>query len=123
MGILPNPAGRFTRNTPVYLYYEVYNLEQDEDKKTNFEQKITLKKVNENSFLENVFSSLAGLFSSTGEDEVTISTAYQSFQKNTQVYLQLDMSGYQPGDYILTVTVSDELAGREASSETLLKWR
>ncbi len=123
IGILPNPAGTFTRSTPVYLYYETYNLKQDAEKKTDFEQKVTLKKVNENSFLENVFSSLVNLFSPGSEDEVTLTTEYQSFEKNTQVYLQLDMSSYQPGDYIITVTIEDKLAGREASSETLLKWR
>ena len=123
IGILPNPTGTFTRSTPVYLYYEAYNLQQDKDRKTDFEQKITLKKVDDNSFIENVFSSLVHLFSTDNEDEVTLTTNYQSFEKNTQVYLQLDMSGYQPGDYIVTVTIEDKLAGTKASSETLLKWR
>ncbi len=122
IGILPNPTRTFTRSTPVYIYYEAYNLQQDKDRKTDFEQKITLKKVDDNSFIENVFSSLVHLFS-TKNEEVTLTTDYQSFEKNTQVYLQLDLSGYQPGDYIVTVTIDDRLAGTKASSETLLKWR
>ncbi len=123
LDILPNPTQTFTRSTAIFLYYEVYNLEQDTDKKTNFEQKITLKKVNENSFIENLFTSLAHLFSTKNEDEVTLTTNYQSLEKNTQVYLQLDMKGRQPGDYIISVTVADKLAGSEKSSQTLLKWR
>lgn len=123
LGILPNPSGTFTGTTPVFIYYEVYNLGQDADTKTNFEQRITIKSVNENSFIQNVFSSLVHLFGTENKDEVTLTTAYQSFKKNTPVYLQLDMSSYPPGDYIITVTVDDKLAGREASSETLLKWR
>lgn len=123
IGILPNPTGTFTRSTPIYLYYEAYNLRQDKDKKTNFEQRITLKRVNDNSFIENVFSSLAGLFGSGSNDEVTLTTDYQSFNKNTPVYLQLDMNGYQPGDYIITVTIEDKVADKETSSNTLLKWR
>ena len=123
LDILPNPTQTFTRSTAIFLYYEVYNLEQDTDKKTNFEQKITIKKVNENSFIENLFTSLAHLFSTKNEDEVTLTTNYQSLEKNTQVYLQLDMKGRQPGDYIISVTVADKLAGSEKSSQTLLKWR
>ncbi len=123
LGILPNPSGTFTHTTPVFLYYEVYNLKQDANHKADFEQRITLKKVTENSFIENIFSSIAHLFSASNEDEVTLTTGYQSFQKNTPVYLQLDMSGRRSGDYIITVTIEDKLAGREASSETLLKWR
>ncbi len=123
LDILPNPMQTFTRSTAIFLYYEVYNLEQDADGKTNFEQKITLKKVNENSFIENLFTSLTHLFSTKNEDEVTLTTNYQSLEKNTQVYLQLDMKGRQPGDYIVTVSVDDKLSGRGKSSQTLLKWR
>jgi GWxTD domain-containing protein len=123
LAILPNPTRTFTVKTDIYLYYEVYNLKQDENHKTSFEQTITLKKVDENSFIENVFSSLVNLFGSKHEDEVILTTNYQSLEKNTQVYLQLDMSSYQPGDYIINVTVNDKLGGRETSAESLIKWR
>ncbi len=123
IGILPNPTRRFNRTTPIFLYYEVYNLAQDEDHKTSFEQKITLKKLNENSFIEDLFSSIANLISSKHQDEITLTTDYQSFEKNSQVYLQLDMSKYQPGDYAVAVTIIDKLSGSEKSSETLLIWR
>ncbi len=123
IAILPNPAGTFTNSTPVYLYYEAYNLKQDGEKKTDFEQKITLKKVDRKSFIENIFSSLGNLFGSGSEDEVALTTDYQSFDRNTQVYLQLDMSRYQPGDYMITITVNDKLADKKVSAETLLKWR
>jgi GWxTD domain-containing protein len=121
--LLPNPTGRFNNSTNIFLYYEVYNLRLDKDKKADFEQKISIKKVNAKSFIENVFSSLAGIFSKKNKDEITLTTNYQSFEKNAQVYLQLDMNNYKPGDYIITVTVNDELTGKETSSETLLKWR
>ncbi len=123
LGILPNPTQTFNHNTDIFLYYEVYNLKQDDEQKANFEQKITIKKVKGNSFIVNLFSSLVSLFSAKHNDEITLSSNYQSFEKNAQVYLQLDMNNYKPGDYIITVTVSDELAGKETSSETLLKWR
>ncbi len=123
LGILPNPSRTFTGSTPVFIYYEVYNLEQDADGKTNFEQRLTLKRVNDNSFIENVFSSLVNLFSTRNKDEITLTTDYQSFKKNTPVYLQLDMNNYQPGDYIITVTIDDKLTNKETSSATMLKWR
>ena len=123
MGILPNPTSTFTHNSDIFIYYEVYNLEQDKDQETNFEQKITLKKLNENSFMEDLVSSISSIFGSKNEDEITLTTNYQSFEKNTQVYLQLDMNKYKPGDYIITVTIYDKLARSETSSETLLKWR
>ena len=86
-------------------------------------QKITIKKLVESSFIKDLFSAVTSLFSSPKEDKVTLTTDYQSFDKNTQVYLQLVMRGYKSGDYIITVSVNDKLAGKETSSETLLKWR
>ena len=123
MGILPNPTSTFTHNSDIFIYYEVYNLEQDKDQETNFEQKITLKKLNENSFMEDLVSSISSIFGSKNEDEITLTTNYQSFEKNTQIYLQLDMNKNKPGDYIITVTINDKLTGSETSSETLIKWR
>jgi hypothetical protein len=123
LGIVPNPTQTFNHNTDIYLYYEVYNLRQNDNQKTNFDQRITLKRVKESSFIEDIFSSLAGLFSSKHNDEITLTTNYQTFEKNSQVYLQLDMNNYQPGDYIVTVTIDDKFAGSESSSQTLLKWR
>lgn len=123
IGILPNPARRFDRGASIFLYYEVYNLGQDEERRTSFEQKISIKKTNENSFIDDVISSVVNLFSSKQDDEVTLTTDYQSLEKNTQVYLQLDMDSYSPGDYIITVNINDKLTGSKTSSETLLKWR
>lgn len=123
LGILPNPTQTFTAGIDMYLYYELYNLNQDTEGKTDFEQRITLKKVNDNSVIDVIFSSIAGLFGSRNDDEFTLITDYQSFEKNTQVYLQLDMSKYGPGDYILTVTVEDNLGGKETSEKTMFSWR
>ena len=123
IGILPNPTQTFTHNSDIYIYYEVYNLRQDKDQETSFEQKIILKKLKENSFIEELISSISGIFSPKRQDEITLTTNYKSFEKNAQVYLQLDMDKYQPGDYSITVTINDILAGRETSSEILLKWR
>jgi hypothetical protein len=122
--ISPNPTQIFTTENNIYIYYEAYNLKLDDKNRANFEQRITMKNAEESSVVEDIFASIGNLFSGSGtDDQITLSTNYQSFEKNAQVYLQIDMNTYIPGDYIINVTIEDKLTGEEASSETILRWR
>ena len=122
--ILPNPTQTFTTANNIIIYYEAYNLKLDDKNLANFEQQITIRNAKESSVVENIFASIGNLFSGGSvDDQITLKTNYQSFEKNAQIYLQLDMNTYLPGDYILNVTVEDKLTGEQASSETILSWR
>ena len=122
--ILPNPTQIFTTTNNIFIYYEAYNLKLDDNRKANFEQRITIKSAEQSSVVEDIFASIGNLFGAgVTNDQITLATNYQSYDKNAQVYLQIDMNAYFPGDYIVTVTVEDKLTGEEASSETILKWR
>ena len=122
--ILPNPTHTFTCDNNIFIYYEVYNLAQNSSIQANFEQRITISKKEESSGFENFISSLLSLFGTDrGSDRLTMTTNYQSFKKNTQVYLQLDMKALEAGEYIVEIKVKDKSTGEEASSETFLVWR
>jgi GWxTD domain-containing protein len=123
LGILPNPTQTFTSGVNIFLYYELYNLKQNEDQQAAFSQRIILERVKDSSFLQDLWSVFKGIFGSKYNDEITMTTDYQSSGKNSQVYLQLDMNNYPQGDYIITVTVQDKLAGTEKSAQTLIRWR
>jgi len=44
-------------------------------------------------------------------------------ERNNQMYFQIDMAGYAPTDYILTVNIKDNLSGEEVSKSVSLKWK
>ncbi|MEJ2194124.1 MAG: GWxTD domain-containing protein [Ignavibacteriaceae bacterium] len=122
--ILPNPTQIFTNANNIFIYYEAYNLKLDGNNKADFEQRITIKNAKESSVVDDIFASISNIFGSGNtDDKITLTTNYQSFEKNAQVYLQIDMNAYIPGDYIVSVTVEDKVTGEEASSETILRWR
>jgi GWxTD domain-containing protein len=122
--ILPNPTQVFTKVNNIFIYYEAYNLKLDSKNGANFEQRITIRNAEESSVVEDIFASIGNLFSGdSAEDQITLITNYQAFENNAQVYLQIDMNSYLPGDYIVNVTVEDKRTGEEASSETILRWR
>ncbi|MGE5379231.1 MAG: GWxTD domain-containing protein [Candidatus Aminicenantes bacterium] len=124
IGILPNPTNTFTKSQNLFLYYEVYNLRLTSDHKTDFEQKITIKNAEEESGLKKIFNAITGILGFKGsKEEVSLTSRYQTAEKDPQMYIQLDMSEYEPGDYIVRTVIKDKLSQKEASSETLLHWR
>jgi hypothetical protein len=108
----PRLNNRFANGEPFYLFYEVYNLKLDEKKGTNFEQVITIKpKGEEGLSLKKIVKGITTLF--TGEEgKVSLSTDFRTKEENTQVNMQLDISGYKPGKYDFIVTINDKISGK-----------
>jgi len=124
LSILPNPLQTFYNTNDIYIYYEIYNLTLDDNNSANFEQRITISKPSEETGIGNVLNSVLGFFGLGDEDDkVTLATNYQSFDRNTQVFLQLDMGNYEKGNYIIRIIIEDKLSDNIVSEETLLRWR
>ncbi len=124
LNVLPNPLNAFSSISQIFIYYEVYNLSSDESGVSKFEQRITLSKAEEESGIENIFNSILGVIGlNQNENKITLSTEYQTYENNTPVYLQLDMSKYEKGEYNLNIEIEDLISGREASSQTILRWK
>ena len=124
LNLLPNPLNTFTVITKIFIYYEVYNLSSDEKGISNFEQQITISKINETSGLGNFFNSLIGIIGlGDSENTLTLTTEYQSYERDTPVYLQLDMSKYEKGDYKINIEIKDLLDESVVSSQTILRWK
>jgi len=124
LNILPNPMNTFTTINQIFIYYEVYNLSYDESDISNFEQRITISKLDEKSGLGNFFNSLMGVIGlGDSENRLTLTTDYQSYERDTPVYLQLDMSKYEKGDYKINIEIKDLLNDSVVSSQTILKWK
>ena len=124
LNLLPNPLNTFTAINKIFIYYEVYNLSLDESGLSNFEQRITVSKIDENSGLGNFFNSLFGIIGlGDTESTLTLTTEYQSYEKDTPVYLQLDMSKYEKGDYKIKIEIKDLLDDSAVHSETILRWK
>jgi|GEM_PF-855077 len=125
--ILPNPLNIFESSTKPYIYYELYNLKTNSNGNTNFTQEIVLQ----NATLKEKGISLGKIigsmikFVSKGSSEynVSISSNYQTSEKDPQMYLQIDMSGYAPGNYILTVNIKDNLSGEAVSKSVKFSWK
>lgn len=124
ISILPNPAGIFSKNQDIYLYYEVYNLSLAGKGITDFNQDIILQKKEEKGLLGKIFSPVlktVGL--DNQQKQVSLTSKFQTKDRNSQIYFQLDMGNYEPGNYVLTVKVKDNISGKETEQSTELTWK
>jgi len=118
--ILPNPSNYFTQQMQMFIYYEINNLFLNTNNTTDFEQKITIQKKEEGG----VLSSLLNLVGIDKEgNKVSLTSRYQTQEKDPQMYLQLDMSKYEPGEYLITVSIKDIVTGKGTSNQTEINWQ
>ncbi len=97
----PNPLLRFSRTEPVHLYYEVYHLSNDAAGRSSYDVTYALtRKPNR------------GLFGRRNDEVVLSVTSTQTGSGASSVETpEIDVSNVDPGDYVLTVTVTDAATG------------
>ncbi len=123
--ILPNPTGVFSPLQDLIIYYELYNLSPNTFNLYRFEQEISVQKIDSSEGIEKTFTTLLNLFGlgKTNNKKIALTSSYQTDKANPQMYLQLDMSKYEPGSYLLTVKIKDKISGKEVHSSTTLIWK
>jgi len=126
INITANPTGIFTTDTDLFIYYEIYNLEFGENHLTDFEQNISLslyENPDESLSVGKIVGSVLQFIGIGEEDKITISSNYQTQERDSEIFLQIDMSGYEPGDYLLTLEVKDNISGCSAITNKVIYWQ
>jgi len=118
--LLPNPSNFFTQQMQMFIYYEINNLTLNTNSLTNFEQRITIQKKEEGGVINSLLS-VVGL-DKEGK-KVSLTSKYQTQEKDPQMYLQLDMTKYELGEYVITVTIKDNVTGKETNNQTEVNWK
>ena len=118
ISVVANPTNRFNSKDQIYLYYEIYNLGK-RSSYTDFEQKLTIQKKGDDGIIGSVLS-VVGLDGKG--NKIMLTSNYQTEERDPQMYLQLDMSKYDAGNYLVTVTIKDKNSGKTISASTELQW-
>jgi tetratricopeptide (TPR) repeat protein len=123
-GLLPNPTNIFSIAQPIFIYYELYNLELENNNLSSFEQKLILKKKTQSSGFSSAVNSMLNVVGlGKQKEEVTITTKYQTHEKDSQIDFMLDMHNYLPGDYVLTIIITDNISHEEVYKDIFLTLR
>lgn len=118
--LLPNPSNYFTQQMQMFIYYEINNLFLNTNNLTDFEQKITIQKKEESGVIKSLLS-VVGL-DKEGK-KIALTSKYQTQESDPQMFVQLDMTKYEPGEYVISVTIKDIVTGKEVSNQAEINWQ
>ena len=109
LNITPNPGRLYIRESPVYVYYEIYNLAMDQEGKTEYEILYEIR--------PQEGSARPGWTARRQRDMQTVMMAFsgEGISTSDREYTSLDTSGLPAGEYVLTVTFTDQNAGSTVS--------
>ena len=114
--VIGNPSRVFKLIDPVVVYFEIYNLQKNDDDETEFilETKMTqIKK--KKGFLKKLFGG------GGKKPSVALNEAVTGNQATHIVYRSFHVSKLEPGEYELTVKVKDKNSGIEFEKSVELK--
>ncbi len=110
--VLPNPLRQFTRKKPIYLYFEIYNLEKEDSGMARFEIEYSLEQLSgEKAKLSNFFG-----LAKRGKTRISTTLNRETFSRDSQEYLAINVSNLQKGKYRLKITARDNLSGQQVET-------
>jgi len=120
--ILPYTFRQHDRNTPITLYYEIYNLSSDSTGKTKYEisYRVTSILRKENT-LKKFLHAIGGIFGMGKAGTVESSYQREGETPTEKQYISLDVHKMPPGIIELAVSVKDLHTGQSATSRTRLE--
>ena len=120
--VIPLATRHYTQQHLVYLYYEIYGLSRDAFGQTNYQISYRLKPRSGQSFGAKMLNSLGKLVGIDQNDEqIAISYDQTGDASNVVNYLALDLSGSEPGEYIIEVAAMDHRDGQKVTKTTSFK--
>lgn len=107
LDIKPFPFYEVSSAKPIYLYYEIYNLQKNSAGKTNYEIEYDIQITEyKKSFLEKALK-----LGDDKKESISMSGKESGNQSNIFKYTSVDLSSLKPGKYNLKVSIKDLKTG------------
>jgi len=113
----PHMFADFAPGETVGIYFEIYNLTPDGVGHTSFQVSTQLRSGESGGRSRGLLSRLFG----GGSGEVTTSQEYSGHSPDDHVFLNFDLSAYQPGSYQLEIRVQDLQSNAESARSVPLR--
>lgn len=115
--IAPNPHRNFDRQKPVSLYFEIYNLTLDQSNKSAFTLEYTVQLLEKK---KSGLGKITGMFGGGTKSKISLSAEREGDSATAIETIALDLSKAEPGEFELTVVVTDRHNKKEAKTTSRL---
>lgn len=110
LDIHPNPSGRFDKNEPLFLYYEIYNLKPDNGLR-RYKIERSVEHIQQGKSL---FGRIYSALFRRSPQRQSISRESQSIEKIAIEYSGIDLSKWATGPVKITIKLTDLVDGKRA---------
>lgn len=114
LDVIPNPKKQAKKDSLVYFYYEIYNL-QEIDGQSRYKIDQIVKPVTSS---KNALQKFMGLFGSDDEETISISKEHQTKGPIAYEYTAFDFSTMDAGTVEIEIKIKDLNSGNETKSST-----
>jgi len=116
--ILPYPSRQISMAKPIFIYYEIYNLQPDAKGNTRYRISYTVETLKEKKgALRRAVGGLGRIFGRGKKGSVTTTYERQGTSTDEFEFLSLDLGRLKPGRSRITVEVQDLIANRTVQSQ------
>lgn len=115
LALLPNPYKQFSLSQAVQLYFEIYNLTLNPEGRAQFMLEYTVQALKGKS------GGFAGLFGGGDKTKISLTFEREANSRDTFEQTGLDLSAAKPGEYELTVKVTDRTSGASAEAKSMMR--
>lgn len=115
--LAPNPHRNFDRQKPVSLYFEIYNLALDKSNKAAFTIEYTVQLLEKK---KSGLGKITGVFGGGTKSKISLSAEREGESATAIETIALDLSKAEPGEFELTVVVTDRHNKKEAKATSRL---
>ncbi len=114
--VVPYIGNQFHRERPIYIYFEIYNLQKDETGRTRFRVDYQIKALGDyqNSALSSAIKFVSHLIGRKKSKNVGSSFESEGDNEFQQIYLSIDFSKVATGGTTLEIEVTDLNSGQKA---------
>ncbi|MCA9732806.1 MAG: GWxTD domain-containing protein [Deferribacteres bacterium] len=113
--VIPNATHTFQTDSPVQVYFEIYNLQRNDNDETNYAVEYNLTLVKKQASLASRF---IGLFQKNRKESITIRNSRQGQREFSQESIGLDIKNMAKGLYQLQISITDKSTGLSTTRET-----
>lgn len=115
--VIPNPSKTYSKKKPVYIYFEIYNLQRDLKGSSKFTIEYTLtflkgKKKN----IKNLF----GIFGGGGKSSIATGIEREGRNELSVEFLAIDVSKVKSGEHELEIKITDKISGETVKKKEQL---
>jgi len=118
--VLPLPSKKHDLSLPLFVYFEIYNLTLDANKRSRYNIELRLSRLKSK---KGIFNRISSILKSRKEKKVEYSLNEEKTGNSNvqQEYFQLDISKLPPDEYTIELIVKDQLSSQVVCREKTIK--